>query len=125
MNAEKLIQKAESGAELTVEEIIEYNKIRKPKNHVYGKYGNLAKEYIENHNTAMLLTLAGHLPEYLHEVDRQADEMYETMHEKLSSLPKYQKTTDFMRNLQIEEEIKTRIHEEILSKIVYLNKAEV
>ena len=48
MNKRELLKKVNSNEGLTVEEIIEYNKIVKPKTHVYGKYGNLALEYLKN-----------------------------------------------------------------------------
>lgn len=105
---------------LTVEEIIQYQKTVKPVQHVYGKYGTLAKKYLEEHNVAKYWALAGDLPEYLHGVDKAADEMYQTMYAKLSKLPQYQKTGDFMENLRRETEMQRLIEEEILNEIVYV-----
>ena len=76
MNKRELMRKVEANEGLTVEEIIEYQKIVKPKKHVYGKYGNLALEYLKEHNAGKYLSLAGHLPEYLHNVDKQAARLY-------------------------------------------------
>ena len=59
MNVEEIIRKANANEGLTVEEIKIYEKVVKPKKHVYGKYGTLAKEYIEEHNFGKLLSLAG------------------------------------------------------------------
>lgn len=75
MTLEELERKSETEG-LTVEEVMEYQKLVKPVRHVYGKYGTLAKHYIEEHNFGKLLSLAGRLPEYLHGVDRAANDLY-------------------------------------------------
>lgn len=46
--------------------------------------------------------------------------MYEVMHAKLSKLEQYKKTGDFIKDLQIETEIKNPIEEEILTELVYV-----
>ena len=84
MNVEEIIRKADLGEGLTVEEVKIYQQAVKPKKHVYGKYGTLAKQYIEEHNFGKLLSLAGQLPEYLHGVDKAAEELYDVMCDKLS-----------------------------------------
>ena len=48
MNVEEVIKKAESDEGLTVKEIKVYQKAVKPVKHVYGKYGTLAKRYLED-----------------------------------------------------------------------------
>ena len=48
MNVEAVIKKAESDEGLTVKEIKVYQKAVKPVKHVYGKYGTLAKRYLED-----------------------------------------------------------------------------
>ena len=48
MKATEVIRKANSGEGLTVEEIKIYNANVKPQKHVYGKYGTLAKKYLED-----------------------------------------------------------------------------
>ena len=81
MNKAKVIRKAEAGEGLTVAEIKVYQKAVKPEKHVYGKYGTLAKQYLEDKGIDWTIA---NLPEYLHGVDKAADELYETMYEKFS-----------------------------------------
>ena len=61
MNVEAVIKKAESDEGLTVKEIKVYQKAVKPVKHVYGKYGTLAKRYLED--KGLDWTIAN-LPEY-------------------------------------------------------------
>ncbi len=120
MNKAEILRKAESGEGLTVEEIKVYRQLVKPNTHIYGKYGTLAKKYLEEHNVAKFWALAGDLPEYLYGIDKQAERMYEVMYKKLSKSEWYKKTGDFIKDLQIETEIKNRIDEEILNELVYV-----
>lgn len=117
MNVEAVIKKAESDEGLTVKEIKIYQKAVKPVKHVYGKYGTLAKRYLED--KGLDWTIAN-LPEYLHGVDRAADELYETMYEKFSKEERFKKSGDFMENLKRETEMQRLIEEEILNEIVYV-----
>ena len=117
MNVEAVIKKAESDEGLTVKEIKVYQKAVKPVKHVYGKYGTLAKRYLED--KGLDWTIAN-LPEYLHGVDRAADELYETMYEKFSKEERFKKSVDFMGNLKRETEMQRLIEEEILNEIVYV-----
>ncbi len=117
MNVEAVIKKAESDEGLTVKEIKVYQKAVKPVKHVYGKYGTLAKRYLED--KGLDWTIAN-LPEYLHGVDRAADELYETMYEKFSKEERFKKSADFMENLKRETEMQRLIEEEILNEIVYV-----
>ena len=78
MNAQEIIAKADRGEGLTEEEIKIYRAAVKPQKHLYGKYGSLAKKYLEEHNVGKFWAIEK-LPEYLHGVDRQADELYESM----------------------------------------------
>lgn len=96
MNVEAVIKKAESDEGLTVKEIKVYQKAVKPVKHVYGKYGTLAKRYLED--KGLDWTIAN-LPEYLHGVDKAADELYETMYEKFSKEERFKKSADFMKNM--------------------------
>ena len=121
MKVSELKRKARANEGMTVEEIKAYEKLVKPKVQVYGKYGTLAKQYLQEHNIGKYMALAGDLPEYLHGVDKQADEMYEVMYEKLSKSEQFKKTGDFIHDLQVEEEIKRRIEEEILNELVYVS----
>ena len=102
MNVEEVIKKAESDEGLTVKEIKVYQKAVKPVKHVYGKYGTLAKRYLED--KGLDWTIAN-LPEYLHGVDKAADELYETMYEKFSKEERFKKSADFMENLKRETEM--------------------
>ena len=117
MNVEAVIKKAESDEGLTVKEIKVYQKAVKPVKHVYGKYGTLAKRYLED--KGLDWTIAN-LPEYLHGVDRAADELYETMYEKFSKEERFKRSEDFMENLKRETEMQRLIEEEILNEIVYV-----
>jgi len=117
MNVEEVIKKAESDEGLTVKEIKVYQKAVKPVKHVYGKYGTLAKRYLED--KGLDWTIAN-IPEYLHGVDKAADELYETMYEKFSKEERFKKSADFMENLKRETEMQRLIKEEILNEIVYV-----
>ena len=117
MNVEAVIKKAESDEGLTVKEIKVYQKAVKPVKHVYGKYGTLAKRYLED--KGLDWTIAN-LPEYLHGVDKAADELYETMYEKFSKEERFKKSADFMENLKRETEKQRLIEEEILNEVVYV-----
>lgn len=117
MTDAEILRKAESNEGLTVDEIKRYQQLVKPQKHVYGKYGTLKRKYLEDKGIDWTIA---NLPEYLHEVDRQADHLYEVMYEKLSKSEKYKKTGDFIKDLQIETEIRNLIEEEILNEIVYV-----
>ena len=120
MNVEEIIKKADSNEGLTVEEIKIYQQAVKPKKHVYGKYGTLAKQYIEEHNFGKLLSLAGQLPEYLHGVDKAAEDLYDTMWDKLSKSEQYRRTGNSLEDVKRINAMKQVIEEEILSEIVYI-----
>ena len=91
MNAQEIIAKADRGEGLTEEEIRVYREAVKPVKHTYGKYGTLAKKYLEEENVGKYWAIEN-LPEYLHGIDRQADELYETMYAKLSQDERYKRT---------------------------------
>ena len=120
MNVEEIIKKADLGEGLTVEEVKIYQQAVKPKKHVYGKYGTLAKQYIEKHNFGKLLSLAGQLPEYLHGVDKAAEDLYDTMWDKLSKSEQYRPTGNYLEDVKRINAMKQVIEEEILSEIVYI-----
>ena len=120
MNVEEIIKKADLGEGLTVEEVKIYQQAVKPKKHVYGKYGTLAKQYIEEHNFGKLLSLAGQLPEYLHGVDKAAEDLYDTMWDKLSKSEQYRATGNYLEDVKRINAMKQVIEEEILSEIVYI-----
>lgn len=110
----------EKAKKWTVEEVIEYQKTHPAVKHVYGKYGTLAKKYLEEHNAAKFWTIED-LPEYLHGVDKAADEMWDVMYEKLSCDPRYKRTGNYLEDVRRENEIKSLIEEEILNEIVYVD----
>ena len=113
---EQVILKAERGEGLTVEEIKIYQKAVKPVQHVYGKYGTLKKKYLEERGIDWIIA---NLPEYLHNVDQQANDLYETMFAKLSQDERFKRTGDFMEDYRRQTEVKRLIEEEILNEIVY------
>lgn len=120
MGKAEILKKAGQGEGLTVKEIIVYQKAVEPKIHTYGKYGCLAKEYLEQHNIAKLILLGGDLPNYLHDIDSQAADMSDTMRENLLRCKKFQKTGEYIHDLRIETELQGLIEQEILSELVYM-----
>lgn len=120
MNKDEVLRKAENGEGLTVEEINLYQSIVKPIKHVYGKYGTLAKIYLEEHNVGKMWALAGDLSAYLHGIDKQAEELYSVMYEKLSKDEQYKRTGNYIEDVRRINEMQSRIEEEILNEIVYV-----
>ena len=122
MTKEEVLKKIEEGEDLTVEEVKIYEQAVKPQKQVYGKYGTLAKQYLSEHQTARYWVMIANneLVDYLHGVDRQADEMFEAMYAKLSKSERFKKTGDFIRDLQIETEIRNIINTEIMNCLVYV-----
>lgn len=117
MDAQKIIAKAERGEGLTVEEIKIYHEAVKPEKHVYGKYGTLKKKYLEEMGIDWTIE---NLPAYLHGVDKQAEELRETMRAKLEQDERYKRTGNFMEDYRRLTEINRLIEEEILNEIVYV-----
>ena len=122
MNDKELLQKVESGEGLTVEEVKRYQQLVKPVKQVYGKYGTLAKQYLSEHQTARywLLIANNELVNYLHGVDRQAEDMYNVLNAKLSQNPLYKRTGDFMEDYRRLTALQHAIEQEILNEIVYV-----
>ena len=119
MNKDEILTKAQNGEGLTVEEIKVHQSIVKPVKHVYGKYGMLAKIYLQKHNVGKYWALGGDLPDYLHGIDRQAVELYSVMYDKLSKDDKYKRTGNYLEDVRRIKEMQDRIEEEILNEIVY------
>ena len=117
MTDKEILQKVENGEGLTVPEIIRYQQLVKPVKQVYGKYGNLKKQYLED--KGLDWTIAD-LPTYLHNVDRQADELYEVIYNKLSNSEQYKRTGNFMEDYRRLTEMQKVIETEILNGIVYV-----
>ena len=116
----ELIEKAKQDDGLTVEEVKRYQTIVPLQKHVYGKYGTLAKKYLEEHNIAKYWALTGNLPDYLHHVDRQAEAMYDALYKKLSVSPVYQRTGNYTTDVQRLNALHQVIEETILNEIVYV-----
>ena len=117
MKATEVIRKANSGEGLTVEEIKIYNANVKPQKHVYGKYGTLAKKYLEDKGIDW--TIAD-LPEYLHGVDKAAETLYGVLWNKLSKNEGYCRTGNYLEDVKRINAMKQVIEEEILNEIVYV-----
>ena len=92
MNAQEVIAKADRGEGLTEEEIKIYRAAVKPQKHLYGKYGSLAKKYLEEHNVGKFWAIEN-LPEYL----------------------------NFLEDYRRQTEIRQIIESEILSELVYVD----
>jgi len=121
MDKDELLKKAETDEGLTVEEVIEYERLVKPEKQTFGKWGTIARQYLEEENVAKYWSLAGDLKEYLRGIDKAADELYETMYEKLSRDERYKRTGDFMEDLHRENQIKALIEEEIYNELIYVD----
>ena len=98
MTDKELLAKAETSEGLTVDEIKRYHQLVKPQKHVYGKYGTLKRKYLEDKGLDWTIE---NLPEYLHGVDKQAEDMYNVLYAKLSLSPLYKRTGEFMEDYQI------------------------
>lgn len=122
MNKEEVLKKVAEGEDLTVEEVKIYEQAVKPQKQVYGKYGTLAKQYLSEHQTARYWVMIANneLVDYLHGVDRQADELYEAMYAKLSNSERYRRTGNFMEDYRRITEMQKVIETEILNEIVYV-----
>lgn len=118
MEAQKIIEKVKNGEGLTVEEIKIYQEAVKPEKHVYGKYGTLKQQYLKDKGIDW--TIAD-LPTYLHGIDKQADEMYQTIYAKLSNAEQYKRTGDFVEDYRRQTEIQRLIEEEILNELVFVS----
>lgn len=117
MKVDEVILKANSGEGLTVEEIKIYNANVKPHKHVYGKYGTLAKKYLEDKGIDW--TIAD-LPGYLHGVDKAAETLYDDMWNKLSECEQYRRNGKYLEGVRRINAIAQFIEEEILNEIVYV-----
>ena len=114
---EEILRKAKTEREMPVEEVVRYEQIAKPEH--YGKYGTLALAYLQNHRIDKLVEI-NDLPEYLHEVDRQADELYDTLYRQMSEWDEYKRTGDYLTDVQRIKTMQSIIEETILDQIVYV-----
>lgn len=117
MNKKSVLAKANSNDGLTVEELKLYQSTVIPIQHVYGKYGTLKKIHLKK--SGIDWTIAD-LPTYLHDVDKQAGELQETMRERLEQDERYKRTGNFMEDYRRLTEMQRLIEEEILNEIVYV-----
>ena len=76
--------------------------------------------YLEEHEPARGCPNCNNLPEYLHGIDRQADELFDMMYEKLSKSDEFKRTGDYLTDVRRQNELRQRIEEEILSELVYV-----
>lgn len=120
MTDQELLAKAERKEGLTVEESIRYRQLVKPVKHVYGKYGTLKKLYLQDKGIDWTIA---NLPEYLHGVDKQAEDMYNVLYAKLSQNPLYKRTGEFMEDYRWLTALQHAIEEEILQEIIYTEEA--
>ena len=118
MTKEELERKSEMEG-LTAEEVTEYRRLVKPVRHVYGKYGTMKKKYLEEHDWVKTAALGKDFPEYLHAIDRAADDLYEIMYEKLKKDERFRRTGNFIEDVKRENAVKSIIEEEILSELIY------
>lgn len=112
----QLLAKVEANEGLTVDEIKRYQKLVKPQKHVYGKWGTLKRKYLEDKGIDWTIE---NLPEYLHGVDRQAEDMYNVLNAKLSQNPLYKRTGEFMEDYRRLTALQHAIEEEILNELIY------
>ena len=116
----QLLTKVEANEGLTVDEIKRYQKFVRPQKHVYGKWGTLKRKYLEDKGIDWTIE---NLPEYLHGVDRQAEDMYNVLYAKLSQNPLYKRTGEFMEDYRRITAMQQAIEEEILHEIIYTEEA--
>ena len=116
----QLLAKVEADEGLTVDEIKRYKKLVKPQKHVYGRWGTLKRKYLEDKGIDWTIE---NLPEYLHGVDRQAEDMYNVLYAKLSQNPLCKRTGEFIEDYRRLTALQHAIEEEILSEIIYTGEA--
>ena len=60
------------------------------------------------------------MPTLLHGADKAANKLWDVMYEKLSKQERFQRTGDYIRDVQLENEKRHLIEEEILNEIIYV-----
>ena len=116
----QLLAKVEANEGLAVDDIKRYQKLVKPQKHVYGKWGTLKRKYLEDKGIDWTIE---NLPEYLHGVDRQAEDMYNVLQAKLLQNPLYKRTGEFMEDYRRLTALQHAIEEEILHELIYTEVA--
>ncbi len=89
-----------------------------------GKYGRMRYRYLEKHRQGLFtgLLLSGQLMRQLHEVDREAQQMLETMLPQMTreaGLTEDMKNTDPMRWVGTMNALKAQVEEIIFAELVY------
>ena len=113
----ELLEKVKTNEGLTVEEVKRYQQLVKPQKRVYGKWGTLRHKYLEDKGIDWTIA---NLPEYLHGVDKQAEDFYNDLYAKLSKMEQYKRTGNYMTDVRRLNAMKQVIEEEILSEIIYV-----
>ena len=116
----QLLAKVEADEGLPVEEIKRYQRLVKPQKHVYGKYGTLKLRYLQDKGIEWTIV---NLPEYLHGVDKQAEDMYNVLYARLSKNPQYKRTGEFLEDYCRRTSLQRAIEEEILHELIYTEEA--
>lgn len=116
----QILAKVEADEGLTMGEIKWYQQLVKPQKHVYSKYGTLKRKYLEDKGIEWTIA---NLPEYLHGVDKQAEDMYNVLYAKLSQNPLYKRTGEFMEDYRRLTALQHVIGEEILHELIYTEVA--
>ena len=116
----QLLAKVEADEGLTVEEIKRYQQLVKPQKHVYGKYGTLKLKYLQDKGIEWTIA---NLLEYLHGVDKQAEDMHNVLYAKLSNSTEYKRTGEFLEDYRRLTSLQRVIEEEILHELIYTEEA--
>ena len=117
MNKLKILEKVEAKQGLTEREVKQYESIVKTQTQLYGKYATLRLMFLKEKGTDWVIE---DLPEYLKNVDRQANELYERLYVKLSASERFKKTGEYIKDVQLETEKQRLIEEEIYNEIIYI-----
>ena len=123
MKREEILRKVKENKELTIDEIKFCQSITNSDiKQVYGKYGTLAKHYIEEYNKGKMLSLVGKFPEYLHNIDKQASELYDILYAQLSVKNEIKRTGNFSEDMKRISKMQSVIDEVIMNQLVYENE---
>lgn len=116
MNVAEVMAKADNGEGLTVDEIKVYQANVRPIHHVYGKYGTLAKMYLEDKGTIWTVQ---DIPALLHGIDSAAERLYDVIYEKLSKNEHFMRTGNYLEDVRRLTEMQRLIDEEIRTELIY------
>ena len=88
--------------------------------YLVGAFENLIDLCVAHELLHGIITHIAVAAEYLHGIDRQADELFDMMYEKLSKSDEFKRTGDYLTDVRRQNELRQRIEEEILSELVYV-----